>query len=293
MSLSRPTRAPSPSETSLDSKVERLHALLEGLRGGAVVAFSGGADSALLAVEAGQILGPRALAVTADSPTLPRTELDHAKAFALKHGIRHESLQTREMESSSFVANDAYRCYHCKSELFQRMKGLALERGFAHLLFGAIGDDQGDWRPGMDAARELGVLAPLMQCGFTKADVRERSRQLGLETWDKPSSACLSSRFPTGRPISLQDLARVEKAENLLKSKGFKQCRVRLMDEAARIEVDLADLPRLMDEEIRGELLAGIKELGFRFVTADLEGFRSGSLNPRSPEDRHGIRRNP
>ncbi len=293
MSLNRVTFEPSSSEASRDSKVERLHALLERLRGGVVVAFSGGADSALLAVEAGRILGPRALAVTADSPTLPRTELAFAKAFALKHGILHDILQTREMDNASFVANGVYRCYHCKGELFNRMKGLALERGFSHLLFGAIGDDQGDWRPGMDAARELGVLAPLMECGFTKADVRERSRQLGLETWDKPASACLSSRFPTGRPISLQDLAKVEKAEDLLKSKGFKQCRVRLMDEAARIEVDLADLPRLLDEEIRGELLAGFKELGFRFVTADLEGFRSGSLSPRSREDLHGIRRNP
>lgn len=277
---------------SLSEKVQRLHQILDGLEGGALVAFSGGADSALLAVEAAGRLGESCLAVTADSPTLPREELKAAKAFAQAHGLRHATVGTRELENPSFTANDERRCYHCKSELFSTMTRIAAERGLRWLLFGAIADDAQDWRPGMDAAREAGARAPLLEAGFTKEDVRRRSRELGLETWAKPQAACLSSRFPTGRPITLEELGQVERAEALLRAKGFRQCRVRLMEDAARIEVEGEEVARLVaDDRLRRDVVEGMKGLGFRFVTVDLEGFRSGSLSRHLLEKRHGIRR--
>lgn len=272
-------------------KVDRLRQVLEGLAGGALVAYSGGADSALLAFEASAVLGDACIAVTADSPSLPRQELHFAVEFARRHGFRHEVVATAEMENAAFVANDAYRCFHCKDELFGRMEMLARARGVAWMLFGAIADDAGDWRPGMEAARQHAARAPLLEAGFTKVDVRERSRQLGLETWDKPSAACLSSRFPTGTPITLEDLGRVERAERLLHEAGFRQCRVRLLDGSARIEVEAGDLPRFMDPVLRGAVVDGLKGLDFRFVTLDLEGFRSGSLTQMLREKPHGIRR--
>ena len=278
--------------TELAKKVARLHAILSSLDGGAVVAFSGGSDSALLSVEVWRILGSRSVSVIADSPTLPRAELESAVAFASYHTLPLEIIETHEMENAEFRENDSFRCYHCKRELFSRLGELAVKRGFKHLLFGAITDDVGDWRPGMKAASELGVRAPLLEAGFSKMDVRERSRELGLDTADKPATACLSSRFPLGRPIQIEDLTRVERAEALLHALGFGQCRVRLMDEAARIEVEPQELARAVSPEVRAELLEGMKALGFRFLTIDLEGFRSGSLSARPSEKRHGIGRN-
>lgn len=276
----------------LAEKVARLRAILLTLDGGAVVAFSGGSDSALLSVEAARVLGLGAMSAIADSPTLPRAELESAVAFASRHAVPLEVIRTHEMENPEFTANDSYRCYHCKRELFSRLGALARERGFRHVLFGAIADDAGDWRPGMEAASELGVRAPLLDAGFSKADVRERSRELGLETADKPASACLSSRFPQGRPIGIADLQRVERSEALLRGLGFRQCRVRLLDDAARIEVEPHELARAVSPEVRAELVEGLKALGFRFLTIDLEGFRSGSLNTRPSEKCHGIGRN-
>jgi pyridinium-3,5-biscarboxylic acid mononucleotide sulfurtransferase len=274
---------------TLAEKVAALHRILAGFQEGALVAFSGGADSALLAVEAGKVLGGRCVLFTADSPTLPRNELEAARAFAGRRGLRIEVRETREMEDPRFLANDAYRCYHCKGELFERMGDAAAELGLKWLLFGAIADDAGDWRPGMKAAFEKGGRAPLMEAGFTKQDVRDRSRELGLETWDKPSSACLSSRFPAGRPVTLDALRRVEKAEEALHSMGFRQCRVRLLDDAARVEVEPSELGRFADEALRKRLVETLKGLGFRFVTLDLEGFRSGSLNPGGPRISHQV----
>ncbi len=276
----------------LTEKVARLHAILSSFEGGALVAFSGGSDSALLSVETFRILGAKAMSVIADSPTLPRAELEAAMAFASRHLLPVEVVKTNELENPEYRANDSYRCYHCKRELFSQLEALASERGFKHLLFGAIADDAGDWRPGMKAATELGVRAPLLEAGFSKMDVRERSRELGLETADKPATACLSSRFPPGRPIQIEDLTRVERAEALLRALGFRQCRVRLMEDAARIEVEPHDLARAVSDEVRAELIEGMKALGFRFLTIDLEGFRSGSLNARPLEERHGIDRN-
>ncbi len=280
-----------PDSDCLEEKVEKLHGILEEMKAGALVAFSGGTDSTLLAYEGGEILGEKCVAVTADTPTLPREELDAAAAFAVRYGLRHQVLRTEEMSNPRFVANDAYRCYYCKQELFGRMKRLSGELGLPWILFGAIADDAGDWRPGMDAAREAGVRAPLLEAGFGKADVRERSRRLGLPTWDKPASACLSSRFPTGRPISLEDLSRIERAEAELHGLGFAQCRVRLLGDSARIEVERAELARLLEEGVRQRVCGALKRLGFRFVTVDMEGFRSGSLNPLHTEKPHGIRR--
>jgi uncharacterized protein len=255
--------------TLLDQKVARLRAMLADLSEGAAVAFSGAADS----------------------PSLPRRELDDARGFALTHGVPHEVVPTFELENPAYAANDAYRCYHCKDELFGVMAALAAKRGLRWLLFGAVADDEGEWRPGMDAARERGVRAPLLEAGFTKQDVRRRSRDLGLETWDKPASACLASRFPAGVPITEGDLARVEEAERLLKDLGFRQCRVRLLEGAARIEVEGEDLSRFADAAVRRAVVDGLKRLEFRFITLDLEGFRSGSLSVLPLEKKYGIRR--
>jgi uncharacterized protein len=275
----------------LEEKVGRLRGILEDMSPGVLVAFSGGADSALLAYEGAAAMGDSCVAVTADTPTLPRAELQAAVDFARMHGIRHEIVATREMRNPRFVANDAYRCFYCKQSLFEAMARLAEEKGLPWILYGAIADDVGDWRPGMDAAKEAGVRAPLLEAGFRKDDVRQRSRDLALGTWDKPASACLSSRFPTGRPITLQDLSMVEKAETALHEFGFRQCRVRLMDDAARIEVEDCDLARFIERGVREEICETLRGLGFRFVTVDLDGFRSGSLNPLNTEKRHGIRR--
>ncbi len=272
---------------ALEEKVARLRTILDPFREGALVAFSGGADSALLLVEAAAVLGERCMGVTADSPTLPREELEAAVAFARRRGIRHQVVHSREMDNPAFVANDAFRCYHCKSELFARMEEVASAQGMRWLLFGAIADDVGEWRPGMKAAEERGTRAPLLEAGFTKAEVRERSRDLGLETWDKPAAACLSSRFPAGRPILLGDLSRVERAEQFLKAHGFRQVRVRLLDDAARIEVEGEGMDRLLEPAFREALCLHMKELGFRFITLDLEGFRSGSLSQGPLEERH------
>lgn len=274
---------------ALETKVERLERILEGLEGGVLVAFSGGVDSALLLSEAHRVLGTVCAAVTADSPTLPRSELEEARRFAARLGAEHILLRTREMEDPRFIENGPRRCYFCKSALFEAMEALAGERGDRWILFGAIADDMGDWRPGMEAARERGARAPLLEAGLTKAEVRDLSRRKGLATWDKPQAACLSSRFPTGRPITLDDLGRVERAEDLLRGLGFRQCRVRLMESAARLELEGGDLARACEEDLRKKICEGFKGLGFQSVVLDLEGFRSGSLNPLRKERTDGI----
>ncbi len=276
----------------LEEKVRVLEAALARLDGGALVAFSGGADSALLAAEGHRVLGERCLAVTADSPSLPRAELDAARRFCSGRGIPHRVVPTDEMADRRYTANGEDRCYFCKGALFEAMRGIASAEGRPWILYGAIADDLGDVRPGMRAAAECGALAPLLEAGFTKDDVRERSRALGLPTWDKPAAACLASRFPPGTPITLEGLGRVERAEALLRALGFRQCRVRLLDDAARIEVEAADLGRLAASEVRAEVVPRLRALGFRFVTVDLEGFRPGGLSARPREEPHGIRRN-
>lgn len=265
---------------SLGEKVRNLEAILASMEGGALVAFSGGTDSALLLAECHRVLGDGCLAVTADSPSIPRAELAEAVRFAAERGIPHRVIPTAELADPRYAQNGADRCYFCKGELFSSMHLLAEQLRKPWLLYGAVSDDLGDFRPGMQAAREAGARAPLLEAGFTKAEVRERSKLLGLCTWDKPSSACLASRFPVGTPITADWLNRVEEAEAFLKNNGFRQCRVRLISGSARIEVEAAELPRFIEPGVRAATAARLKELGFQFVTLDLEGFRSGSTSP-------------
>ena len=266
------------------TKAGQLHEIIAKLES-AAVAFSGGADSTLLLAFSLKVLKPdHVLAITADTPTLPRSELSEAVALARELGAQHLVVQTDEMHDERFTANTPDRCYYCKQELFSKMREVAGQRGYMHLVYGATADDVGDYRPGMRAASDAGAIAPLLKAGFTKQDVRDLSRQLGLRTWDKPAMACLSSRFPYGTPIRLEDLIRVEQAEYYLRHEiGLRQVRVRDQETVARIEVDSEDLLRLVQEPLRSQLIAHFKALGYTYVTLNLESFRSGSLNDVLP----------
>jgi uncharacterized protein len=263
----------------LVAKRDRLLEVLRGL-GSTAVAFSGGIDSTVVAKAARLALGDRAVAVTADSPSVPRAELAEARRLAGQIGIRHLVVATEEFADPDYVRNDGRRCYFCKSELYSRIETLLPELGSNVICSGANLDDQGDYRPGLKAAAEHQVRHPLQEAGFTKADVRALARAWGLPTWDKPASPCLSSRLAPGVEVTRERTARVEAAEEYLHALGYRECRVRLHEgELARVEVPAADLARLLDPAVRAGLVQCLKELGFRFVTLDLEGFRSGSLN--------------
>jgi len=260
-------------------KRDRLLDVLRGL-GSAVVAFSGGIDSTVVAQAARQAVGDRAVAVTADSPSVPRAEIDDARRLAERIGIRHLLVSTEEFADADYVRNDGSRCYFCKSELYSRIEDLLPELDAAVICSGANLDDEGDYRPGLKAAAEHRVRHPLQEAGFTKADVRALALAWGLPTWDKPASPCLSSRLAPGVEVTRERTARVEAAEEYLHALGLRECRVRLHEgELARIEVPAAELARLAEPAVREEMTRRFKELGFRFVTLDLEGFRSGSLN--------------
>lgn len=244
------------------------------------VAFSGGIDSTVVARAAFEALGDNAVAVTADSPSVPRAELIEAAELAARIGIRHQVMPTDEFSSPDYVRNDGSRCYHCKDELYSRLDMLLPELGAAVICSGANLDDLGDYRPGLKAASEHAVRHPLQEAGFHKSDVRALARYWGLPTWDKPASPCLSSRLAPGLQVTPERTARVEAAEVYLKQLGLRDCRVRLHEgDLARIEVPAAEVSRLAEPEIRHELNRRFKELGFRFITLDLEGFRSGSMN--------------
>jgi uncharacterized protein len=260
----------------------KIAALVQTLRaeGKVVVAFSGGADSSLVAAAASRALGRNALAVTAVSPSLPRGEAEEARKIAAAVGISHRLVRTGELENRDYLANGFDRCYHCKNELYEVLGAVAVEAGGATVVSGANVDDLKDVRPGLRAAQEHGVRHPLVEAGFTKHEVRLAARELGVPSWDKPASACLSSRIAHGVTISVEMLSRVGRAEMLLKDLGFRQCRVRVHGDVARVEVEASEISRLADEEVRGRLVSGLKELGYRYVTLDLEGFRSGSMNP-------------
>jgi uncharacterized protein len=244
-----------------------------------IVAFSGGVDSTFLAKAAYEALGDKALAVTADSPSYPQAELQEARELAKWIGIRHQIIRTEEIDDPNYAANPTNRCYFCKSELFSRLTPLLKDLGYRHLVYGAIVEDLGDFRPGMQAAQEFQVHQPLATLGWTKEEIREASRQWGLPTWNKASFACLSSRFPYGTQITREKLGQVEAAEQFLREQGFHQFRVRHHGDLARIEVDLTDLPRFLEPDLRPQLVAHFKKVGYRYVTVDLAGFRSGSLN--------------
>ncbi len=256
---------------SLQSRLRSLGRLL--------VAYSGGVDSAYLAWAAHQALGDQMLAVIADSPSLARTQLADAIAFALEKAIPFEVIATSELDRPEYVRNDAQRCFFCKDELFTLMEELRAKRGFDAIAYGVNLDDQNDFRPGQRAATSHHIAAPLLDAGLTKEEVRALARAAGLRIWDKPASACLSSRIEYGRPVTREALDVVEKGEDALRTLGFRQFRVRHHGEIVRIEIAREELQRALDPAMAAEFTGIFKSLGFKFVTLDLEGFRSGSMN--------------
>jgi len=262
----------------LPAKHRNLEQILCGL-GRALIAYSGGVDSAYLAYAAHRVLGSNMLAVIADSPSLARVQLQDAIAFAQEQQIPLQILQTLEMDRPEYVRNDRLRCFHCKDELFTLMEQFAREHGFTSAAYGVNVDDQGDFRPGQKAASHHHVAAPLLQAGLSKAEIRELAQQAGLRVWDKPASACLSSRIAYGRPVTREALLAVERGEDALRSLGFHQCRVRHHGEIVRIEIAREELPRALTLEMFAEFTRTFKALGFLYVTVDAEGFRSGSMN--------------
>lgn len=267
----------------LQDKIERLHRILHEM-GGAAIAFSGGVDSTVVAAAAHRALGDRALAVTADSPSVPRQEIAEARRLAQHIGIRHVVIATREFLNADYVRNDGSRCFFCKDELYSRIAERLPEWGVETVCSGANLDDLGDYRPGLAAAANHRVRHPLQEAGLNKAEVRELARRWQLPNWNKPAGPCLSSRIAPGLAVTPERTAMIEAAESLLHGWGFRECRVRLHEgELARIEVPADVLPRLLEPTIREPLIQALCDLGFRFVTVDLEGFRSGSLNQLVP----------
>lgn len=262
----------------VNAKQQRLEELISAM-GRTLVAYSGGVDSAYLAWAAHRVLGSDMLAVIADSPSLARTHLQDAIAFAQEQAIPLKVIQTSEMERPEYVRNDARRCFHCKDELFQVMEQYAAQNGFSSIAYGVNVDDQSDFRPGQAAAKQHRVAAPLLEAGLTKAEIRQLAREAGLRVWDKPASACLSSRVEYGRPVTREALAAVEHGEDALRALGFRQFRVRHHGEIVRLEIARDELPRALNLEMFNELTRTFKALGFTFVTIDTEGFRSGSMN--------------
>lgn len=257
-------------------KFTRLKNIIKELES-AVVAFSGGVDSALVAKLCYDLLGERALAVTASSETYPSYELEAAKRVASEIGIPHLIIQTKELEIKGFSSNPPNRCYFCKSELFEKLKELAQQEGYKNVVDGANIDDAKDYRPGSQASQELGVRSPLKEAGLGKDDIRTISKELDLSTWDKPSYACMSSRFPYGEAITQEKLQIVSQAETLLREMGFKQLRVRHHGSIARIEVESEEIPLAIQK--RDEIAGKLKKIGYTYVTLDLQGYRTGSMN--------------
>ncbi len=263
---------------TLDQKAERLRQILLS-RERLIVAYSGGVDSAFLAWMAHEVLGGQMLAVIADSASLARTHLKDALSFAREHEIPVEVVETRELENPAYIRNDAMRCFHCKDELFSVLEGYRASCGFDAIAYGVNADDAGDFRPGQEAARQHHVLAPLLDAELNKAEIRELARRANLRVWDKPASACLSSRVEYGRAVTPESLRVIERGEDALRAMGFRQFRVRLHGEIVRIEIAVQELPRALTAEMASEFTTVFKSLGFKFVTLDLEGFRSGSMN--------------
>jgi pyridinium-3,5-biscarboxylic acid mononucleotide sulfurtransferase len=267
--------SPTPA---LDAKYAHLVALLRDMRS-VVVAFSGGVDSTLLARAAADALGERAVLVTADSETYPEAELAEARRLGALLGLRHLVVRTEELANPEYVRNGANRCFFCKDELFARLAPIAEREGVGALVYGANVDDLGDHRPGMKAATAHGVRAPLIEAALTKAEIRDLSRTLGLPTWDKPSFACLSSRFQYGDRITADKLRQVDAAEAFVRSLGFRQFRVRHHDRLARLEIPLDEMPRLWEDGRHEAIATRLRELGYLYVAVDLAGFQSGSAN--------------
>jgi uncharacterized protein len=261
--------------------VEKQAALLTslGVLDRVIVAFSGGADSAYLAWAAHRALGANAVAITADSPSFPESHKRDAEAFVRQFGILHEYIATAEFDNPAYIANNPDRCFHCKDELFTRLEEVGRERGIANIVYGVNVDDLSDYRPGQTAAKQHRVSVPLADAGLTKAEIRELSRNAGLPTWDRPASACLSSRIPYGTPVTIQNVKTVETGEEQIKALGFRQFRVRFHGEIVRLEIAPDEMAKALTTEMAQRFTAVFKPLGFKYVTLDLEGYRQGSLN--------------
>jgi uncharacterized protein len=272
------TSAKLPDPSALAAKQRKLIDCLQQL-GEVIVAYSGGTDSAYLAWAAAQALGSKALAITADSASIPESHKRDAVEYARVCGFRHEFIPTFEFDNPDYVKNDKDRCFHCKDELFTRLEAIAAERGIRHIVYGVNKDDLGDYRPGQGAARLHQVKAPLVEAELTKAEIRELSRLAGLPFWDRPAAACLSSRIPYGTEVTRERIKTIEGGEEALKALGFRQFRVRYHGELVRIEISREELSRAFTEEMAAEFISIFKELGFLYVTLDLEGYRQGSLN--------------
>ena len=263
---------------TLEERRRRLQDILAGYES-VLIAFSGGVDSAYLALAAAEALGSRALAVTADSPSYPDAHRRLALSIANDFGFAHEVIHTDELERPEYRANPANRCYYCKDELYGRLAALAAERGLAVVVDGNNADDRGDYRPGRQAAREHGVRSPLDEADLTKDDIRELARDAGLDSWNEPASACLSSRIPYGHEVSDEKLRQIEQAETVLRDLGFRVFRVRHHETVARLEIARSEMARALDPGINTQLVASLKALGYQYVSLDLQGYRLGSLN--------------
>ena len=270
---------PAVEPQALEAKREKLYGILRDLDH-VIVAYSGGIDSAYLAWAANEILGrDRAIAITADSASIPESHKRDAEQFAREQGFRHEYIDTYEFENPDYVKNDKDRCFHCKDELFTRLEQIGRERGVTNIIYGVNMDDLGDYRPGQRAAKIHEVKAPLVEAGLYKAEIRELARLAGLPVWDRPASACLSSRIPYGTAVTPQVVKTVEKGEEEIKALGFRQFRVRFHGELVRIEIAPDELAKALDPVIAARFVEIFKPLGFHYVTLDLEGYRQGSMN--------------
>jgi len=266
------------------NKLEHLKEILTSLDR-VLVAYSGGVDSTLLLKVSKDTLGDKVLAVTAKSATYPAAEIETAAEIAEKLGVKHTLIETKEVSDPKFFNNPLDRCYHCKQELFSKLTALAKENNLKYVLDGSNYDDRNDFRPGMKAAREFGVRSPLQEAQFTKQEIRKLAQKYNLAVWNKPSLACLASRIPYGEKITPDKLKRINQAEQFLRKEGFSQVRVRHHQQIARIEVYSEEIPKLLRKELRDKIISKFKQLGYTYVTVDLEGYRTGSMNPQNRVD--------